>query len=59
VHEFVIAWLLHAVLGWVLPRGGFAGGSKAKFAVAAGRGRKPDLSVLWVEVDRLLTGEGA
>jgi len=45
VHEFVIAWLLHALLGWVLPRGGFAGGSEAKFAVAAGRGRKPDLSV--------------
>lgn len=45
VHEFVIAWLLHALLGWVLPRRGFAGGSEAKFAVAAGRGRKPDLSV--------------
>ena len=25
VHEFVIAWLLHVLLGWVLPRGGFAG----------------------------------
>lgn len=45
VHEFVIAWLLHALMEWVLPRGGFAGGSEAKFAVAAGRGRKPDLSV--------------
>ena len=41
VHEFVIAWLLRALLGWVLPRGGFAGrsrrSSRSRRAVGASR----------------------
>src|SRR5262245_37301974 len=43
-HELIVAWLIHMIRGWLAPRGGFVGGSEAKFAVRANRGRKPDVS---------------
>ncbi len=45
LHESVVAFLIAALHAWARPRGGFVGGSEAKFAVAAARGRKADLSV--------------
>jgi Uma2 family endonuclease len=47
VHEAVVAWLLHTLREWVLPRGGYVFGSEAKFVVRPSRGRKPDLSVFF------------
>jgi Uma2 family endonuclease len=44
-HETIVLWLAAAFLGWVLPRGGIAVASEAKYAVAPKRGRKPDVSV--------------
>lgn len=44
VHEITVAWLVHTLCKWLVPRGGFVGGSEAKFAVTPGRGRKPDAS---------------
>ena len=44
-HETVVAWLLYTLRSWLIPRRGFVFGSEAKFAVAPGRGRKPDLTV--------------
>lgn len=44
-HECVVTWLLIALGGWALPRGGWAFGSDGKFALRAGLGRKPDISV--------------
>ena len=43
-HELVVAWLIRMIGNWLAPRGGFVGGSEAKFAVRANRGRKPDVS---------------
>jgi len=45
VHELIVTWLAHSLRSWLAGRGGFVGGSDAKFAVAPRRGRKPDLSV--------------
>lgn len=45
VHELIVTWLAHVFRSWLAGRGGFVGGSDAKFAVAPRRGRKPDLSV--------------
>lgn len=45
LHEIVLAWLLSVLRAWVAPRGGLVFGSEAKFAVAARRGRKPDLTM--------------
>ena len=45
LHEVVVAWLIHALRGWLVARGGFVGASDARFGVSATRGRKPDLSV--------------
>ena len=45
VHEIVLAWLLHCLHGWGRPRGAVVLGSGTKFAVAANRGRMPDISV--------------
>jgi len=45
IHEAVVIWLV-VVLGlWIKPRGGQVLGSGAKLAIAARRGRRPDLSV--------------
>ena len=44
-HETAVAWLLSTLRAWLIPRRGFVFGSDAKFAVAARRGRKPDLTV--------------
>jgi Uma2 family endonuclease len=45
VHEVVVAWLCALFCAWVVPLGGFVGGSDAKFALGARHGRKPDVSV--------------
>jgi Uma2 family endonuclease len=47
IHEAIIAWLQATLRAWVLPRGGYAFGSEAKFVVGPRRGRKPDLSVFF------------
>lgn len=49
-HEIIVAWIIRMLGNWLAPRGGFVGGSGAKFAVQpalagrGGRGRKPDVS---------------
>jgi Uma2 family endonuclease len=45
LHELVVTWLVTALRRWVSRRRGFLLGSETKLAVAARRGRKPDLSV--------------
>jgi Uma2 family endonuclease len=45
LHEIVVAWLVHALHAWAVPRGGFVFGSDAKYLLTTRRGRKPDLSV--------------
>jgi len=45
VHEAIVGWLLEKFVAWTRARGGIAGASDAKFAVASDRGRKPDISV--------------
>ena len=42
LHELVVTWLTHRLLTWLEGRGGFVGGSDAKFGVRPRRGRKPD-----------------
>jgi Uma2 family endonuclease len=44
IHEVIVAWFVRALGNWLVPRGGSAVGSGAKYAVAAARGRKPDAS---------------
>lgn len=46
-HETAVAWLITLLRIWVVPLGGFAFGSDAKFALSNLRGRKPDLSVFF------------
>ena len=45
LHDAVGFWLAHLLFGWVIPRGGSAALSGARFAVSSGGGRKADLSV--------------
>jgi len=45
VHELLAALLIRVFGNWILPLAGLVAGSDAKFAVAADRGRKPDLTV--------------
>ncbi len=45
VHEMLVLFLGAILRDWVVPLGGFAAGSGAKFAISPRRGRKPDLSV--------------
>lgn len=43
-HEIIVAWIIRMLGNWLAPRGGFVGGSAAKFGVRPSRGRKPDVS---------------
>ena len=43
IHEGIVIWLAVKLRNWMAGRGGFIGGSEARFAVSARRGRKPDL----------------
>jgi Uma2 family endonuclease len=45
LHEAIVGWLLRYLVAWAQGRGGVAGGSDAKFAVATNRGRKPDITM--------------
>lgn len=45
VHELVVGFLIATLRAWAPSRGGFVGGSEAKFAVTSTRGRKPDVYV--------------
>jgi Uma2 family endonuclease len=45
LHEVVVAALVHVLHAWLRGRGGFVGGSDARFAISPRRGRKPDISV--------------
>jgi len=45
LHELLVALLVRLLGNWTSPQGGLVAGSEAKFAVGAGRGRKPDLTV--------------
>ncbi|HXN31841.1 MAG TPA: Uma2 family endonuclease [Polyangiaceae bacterium] len=45
VHELVVAWLIRLFGAWASSRGGIVLGSGAKYVVAAGRGRMPDVSL--------------
>jgi Uma2 family endonuclease len=44
VHEVVVLWIGSLLRLWLRPRGGFVAASDCRFAVARGRGRKPDLN---------------
>jgi len=45
LHDLIVSWLLQKLGPWTRERGGVAGGSAAKYAVARNRGRKPDVTV--------------
>ena len=45
LHELLVALLVRLLGNWIFPQGGLVAGSEAKFAVGAGRGRKPDVTV--------------
>ena len=45
IHERIVAWLILAVGTWGAQRGALVAGSGAKFAVAADRGRMPDVTI--------------
>lgn len=46
-HETAVGWIYALLRTWVVPLGGFAFGSEAKFALSNLRGRKPDVSVFF------------
>ncbi len=43
IHELVVGFLISVLRAWLVPRGGFVGGSEAKFVIGDARGRKPDV----------------
>lgn len=45
LHEVPVSWLIRTFGNWAAPRGGWVFGSEHKIAVAADRGRKPDVSM--------------
>lgn len=49
IHEIVVLFLGSLLRSWLAPLGGFVGGSNARFEVAPGRGRKPDLYAFFPE----------
>ena len=46
-HGTAVGWIYALLRTWVVPLGGFAFGSEAKFALSNIRGRKPDVSVFF------------
>ena len=52
-HESVVVWLIVTLKAWLAGRGGYVFGSQAKYAVAAARGRKPDVSVYFPGIKAL------
>jgi Uma2 family endonuclease len=46
VHEIVAVWLIQNLYGWVIPKGGVVGGSRLKYILRPGYGRKPDISII-------------
>lgn len=57
-HEVIVSWFVQVLTNWARPRKGIVLGSEAKYALAEGRGRKPDLSVFFTR-DRKLPRKGA
>ncbi len=47
IHEVLVAFLVHRLLGWVRPLGGLVVASGAKLAVTPARGRMPDVAVFF------------
>lgn len=45
LHDGVVAWIIALLVTWGRPRGARIAASEAKYGVARGRGRKPDVSV--------------
>lgn len=45
LHEVPVSWLVGTLRSWAIPRGGWVFGSEHKLGIAAGRGRKPDVSM--------------
>ncbi len=45
LHEGAVSWLIAALRAWMIARGGRVFGSELKLSIAAGKGRKPDVSV--------------
>lgn len=45
LHEVPVSWLIRTLGNWAIPRKGWVFGSEHKLAVAADRGRKPDVSM--------------
>jgi len=45
LHELIVGWLIAHFYGWLADRGGVVGGSEAKLAISADRGRKADVFV--------------
>ncbi|MDI1450091.1 Uma2 family endonuclease [Polyangium sp. 6x1] len=45
LHELIVSWLFYALMTWAKERGARVFGSDHKLAVAARRGRKPDVTV--------------
>lgn len=58
LHEVIVSWFLQVLSAWARPRKGVVLGSEAKYALAPGRGRKPDLSAFFTR-DRKLPRKGA
>jgi Uma2 family endonuclease len=46
LHESAAAWFIGNLAGWALPRRGLVGGSRLKYLLRPGHGRKPDVSMI-------------
>jgi Uma2 family endonuclease len=56
-HESVVGWIIEVLRAWIAGRGGRVAASELKIAVAALRGRKPDV-VAWLPGHRPLPRRG-